>query len=188
MAVRDNPVHIHSVANECRIWVGCLASYNAGILHGEWIDVDGDGNTLAEAVQAMLKRSPAPNAEEWHIADHEGFGGVKIGGYESLETVAAWAELLEDHDGVCVKYAIGCGVTNPAEIGDFLEDAHVGHYESKQAYAEEHFGLNEMDDSDPRVSTLLRYMDWDRYIHGEIECAGYSFERDDDGVHVFQPV
>lgn len=179
------------MANQCRVWIGCLASYNAGSLHGEWIDVDGDTTVdeLNEAVQAILKSSPAVNAEEWHICDHEGFGGIEIGRYESLSIVAAMAMLISERGAVCVKYAMGCGYTGCKEISDHLDDAHVGHYETKQAYAEECIGIGEVSDDDPRVSLLLRYFDWDRYIHGELECAGICFEADPDGgYHVFQPV
>ncbi len=177
------------MANKCRVWVGCLASYNAGSLHGEWVDVDGDVDTLHEAVQAILKSSPSPNAEEWHICDTEGFGGIEIGRYESLTLVAATATLLDERGAVCVKHAMGRGYTGCKEISEFLEIAHMGHYESKQAYAEECLGVDEMSDDDPKVALLLRYFDFDRYIHGELECAGVCFESDGDGgYHVFQPV
>ena len=41
-----------------RIYVACLASYNAGILHGEWIEATADADELKARVQAMLDRSP----------------------------------------------------------------------------------------------------------------------------------
>ena len=40
-----------------RIYVACLASYNAGILHGEWIDVTDDLEEMQESIDAMLSRS-----------------------------------------------------------------------------------------------------------------------------------
>ena len=139
-----------------KIWVGCLASYNAGDLHGEWIDVDGDLESLSEAVQAILKSSPSPNAEEWHICDHEGFGGIEITRYESLERICGLAELLESHPVACVKYAFGCGYMDLAEIPGFLETVHMGHYESKQAYAETHLGVQ------ARINPLYhKFMPWD---------------------------
>ena len=36
-----------------RIYVACLASYNAGILHGEWIDAT-DADVIREAIANML--------------------------------------------------------------------------------------------------------------------------------------
>ena len=40
-----------------RIYVACLAAYNAGRLHGEWIDADQQIDALWAEVNAMLNRS-----------------------------------------------------------------------------------------------------------------------------------
>jgi antirestriction protein len=40
-------------ADRPRIYVACIASYNAGILHGRWIDVT-DPDDIWERVAAML--------------------------------------------------------------------------------------------------------------------------------------
>ena len=45
-----------------RIYVACLASYNAGCLHGAWIDCEGkDADDIQTEVNAMLRASPWPN-------------------------------------------------------------------------------------------------------------------------------
>lgn len=44
-----------------RVYVACLASYNAGTLHGRWIDADQDADDIASEVAAMLRESPYPN-------------------------------------------------------------------------------------------------------------------------------
>ncbi len=69
-----------------RIYVACLASYNAGILHGEWIETTADADELKARVQAMLDRSPEPYAEEWAIHDCEGF--AHLDEYEDLDVIA----------------------------------------------------------------------------------------------------
>jgi len=76
-----------------RIYVACLASYNAGRLHGAWIDVDTDKDAMAAKVDAMLKASPMPNAEEFAIHDYDEF--PNMGEYPSLDAIAATAELVE---------------------------------------------------------------------------------------------
>jgi len=43
-----------------RVYVACLASYNAGTLHGTWIDAT-DADTMRDAIAAMLRQSPYPN-------------------------------------------------------------------------------------------------------------------------------
>lgn len=101
---------------ECRIYVACLASYNNGVLHGAWIDVDGkDADELQEEINAILRSSPYPNvtvehegkrvpsAEEWAIHDHEGFADL-IEEYTSMQDIAALAEAL--NNGETSRFAV----------------------------------------------------------------------------------
>ena len=44
-----------------RIYAACLASYNAGILHGEWIDADQCADEIQDDVNKMLRASTQPN-------------------------------------------------------------------------------------------------------------------------------
>ena len=60
-----------------RIYVACLSSYNAGRLHGRWIDCDQTAEEIREEIRLMLEESPEPWAEEWAIHDYEGFGGLR---------------------------------------------------------------------------------------------------------------
>jgi len=57
-----------------RIYVACLAAYNAGRLHGRWIDAAQDAADIQAEVRKMLAASPQADAEEWAIHDYEGFG------------------------------------------------------------------------------------------------------------------
>lgn len=47
-------------ATSPRIYVACLSSYNAGRLHGKFLDVN-DLETLQEEIHDILKTSPEPN-------------------------------------------------------------------------------------------------------------------------------
>jgi len=67
------------MADTPRIYVACLAAYNGGTLHGEWIDADQSADDIGEAIKQMLSRSPEPCAEEWAIHDHENFQGIELG-------------------------------------------------------------------------------------------------------------
>ena len=45
-----------------RIYVADLAAYNAGILHGVWVELDGkDEDEIQSEIDAMLRASPEPN-------------------------------------------------------------------------------------------------------------------------------
>ncbi|MGO1069471.1 antirestriction protein ArdA [Lysobacter sp. CA199] len=46
------------------IYVACLASYNAGILHGDWIDLEIlDAEEAREEIARILRESPRPNVK-----------------------------------------------------------------------------------------------------------------------------
>ena len=89
-----------------RIYVACLAAYNNGHLHGEWINVK-DEASIWEAVQAMLFRSPIEeDAEEWAIHDYEGFEGAEVGEYFSFANVVELADFIRE------RGALGAQVLN----------------------------------------------------------------------------
>ncbi|APS58040.1 antirestriction protein ArdA [Piscirickettsia salmonis] len=53
------------------VYIASLSDYNAGRFHGEWVSVDGDEDTLYEAIQNILSSSEEEGAEEWAIHDYE---------------------------------------------------------------------------------------------------------------------
>jgi len=66
------------MSEEIKIYVACLAAYNNGYLHGEWIDATQELSDIYDQVNAMLKASPVEEeAEEYAIHDYEGFGGYQ---------------------------------------------------------------------------------------------------------------
>ncbi|HET6538119.1 MAG TPA: antirestriction protein ArdA [Sphingopyxis sp.] len=77
-----------------RIYVACLAAYNNGHLHGAWIDADQDADEIRDEIAAMLARSPIKDAEEYAIYDYEGFEGVTIKEYATIESVARMATFI----------------------------------------------------------------------------------------------
>ena len=80
-----------------RIYVACLASYNAGILHGRWIDCDQGVDHIHEEVAAMLKESTQQFAEEWAIHDHQFLGNISE--CTSFDTCANIGEAITNaHD------------------------------------------------------------------------------------------
>ncbi|KKL79783.1 hypothetical protein LCGC14_2011310 [marine sediment metagenome] len=118
---------------ELRIYVACLASYNAGKLHGEWIDANQSAEEIGEEVATMLKESPEPNAEEWAIHDYEGFGDLMLSEHESFETIASIAERVEKHGEPWLAYVGEVGLM----YADEFEDAYCGEWDSFKDYVEE---------------------------------------------------
>ena len=87
---------------EPRIYLASLTDYNAGILHGRWVDADHDTEILHEATQEMLAKSPTAArygepAKEWAIHDFEGFGNVRLREFQSLDEVSQLAQGIVEH-------------------------------------------------------------------------------------------
>lgn len=62
-----------------KVWLGCLAAYNRGYLHGEWIDLSGGVDSFDDACRRILESSPVPGAEELWGMDSELLGSGEIG-------------------------------------------------------------------------------------------------------------
>lgn len=147
-----------------RIYVACLAAYNNGHLHGQWIDATSDQTEMSEAVQAMLTKSPVADAEEYAIHDMEGLP-PSFGEYVGLDTVAAYVSLLEDFDYLDedVIAAVYDNFRNLEETRSALEDNFVGIYSSFQDYADEAANewLASLDIKDD--NPLMRYFDYEAF-------------------------
>lgn len=150
-----------------RIYAASLSDYNAGRLHGAWIDADQEPDELHVAVTAMLAASHEPGAEEWAIHDYEGFGPVELSEYESLERVSLLATGITEHGLGFAAWATTAG-TEPAALRLF-EEAYRGHWESVTAYAEE------LLDDLGATEVLERVPDWlQPYVQLDVE----GFARD----------
>lgn len=96
-----------------RIYVASLSDYNAGILHGVWLDFDNFDHItdLWKVIKEMLAASPDAKdtgrpAEEWAIHDYEGWLGFSLSEYEDLDTLwdayTILSEVLEEYDAEAV--------------------------------------------------------------------------------------
>ena len=160
---------------ERRIYVADLAAYNAGTLHGVWIDADQDADAIEAEVKAMLAKSPEPGAEEWAIHDHEGFGRL-IGESTSFADVAALAAALREH-GEAFRLFLENGEEMPEAVERF-EEAYCGEWKD-----EEEFAWNLLDDMGTLRGDSLaeRYFDIKAFTY-DLFLGDYWYE---DG-HVFR--
>ncbi len=195
---------------ETRIYVASLSDYNAGTLHGEWIDLQGkDVDDVHAEIQAMLRSSPsmkypfAEVPEEWAIHDYEGFGPINLGEYETTETVVVIAELINEHGGAfAVWYAMKrdeYGVLTSEELAELFEESFCGEYESGSDYAQElaeaigcfsveHGSSSLGNPVDVSGRWPFTCIDWDRAWR-ELSHDGYWTERSGApsyGVYVFR--
>lgn len=122
-----------------RIWVGSLADYNNGVLHGAWMDAAREPEQIQAGIQTMLADSPwtartGEPAEEWGIFDYDNFGACRIDQHEDLDWISAVAKGITQHGLAFAAWAEV--VEEPALLPDF-DAAYLGHYDSLHAYVEQ---------------------------------------------------
>ena len=165
--------------SEYNIYVADLAAYNNGILHGVWIDATQELEDIQEAIQIMLAASPEPYAEEWAIHDYDGFGGLGLGEYESIEHVHAIAIFLDEHEGLgAAVLSHWCADIEQAKKA-LSEDYH-GRFTSLADFAQ---ALTEETTSIP--NSLAFYIDYEK-MGRDLEITDvYTVTTAHDEVHVF---
>jgi antirestriction protein len=169
------------------IYVACLAAYNAGHLHGVWIEFTPgiDAGDVQLAIDEMLKNSPEPDAEEWDIHDSEHFAEFSS---HDLELLCQVAELIHEHGEGAVKGFIDhMGSVNTAAEIDNFSDIYLGCYASEADFCEEHFGIAEAAENIQVFdwATLDQYIDWERIANDAFINSYYSYEAGYNKVHVY---
>ena len=168
-----------------RIYVACLAAYNNGRLHGEWIDADQSADELHEAIQRMLAASPEPGAEEWAIHDFEGFAPLRLGEYESLESVAAIAAGIAEHSEAFTAWLSYDSDRDPVDTSAF-EDAYRGEWESLRAYAESFAADIGLYDAAEKSGSAYVVVDIDMLTR-DLDIELYAVDSANHTVYVFDP-
>lgn len=165
-----------------RIYVACLASYNAGTLHGKWIDADQDADSIHTEIKEMLAESQEGGAEEYAIHDFEGFGSYELREFTDIETVSQIAEAIRKHGEIITDILNHLG----GDIDDAikcLEEQYQGEYNSLEDWASEFLEdcgfLNEIPEN------LRYYFDFEKYARdAELNGDIFTIKRDRK-VHVF---
>ncbi|WP_404465275.1 antirestriction protein ArdA [Micrococcus antarcticus] len=169
-----------------RVWIGCLACYNAGRLVGHWCDAAGaDAVTLADVHRSA--GGARRDCEELWVMDHE-----RLPVREEMDptTAARWGALHEEvgedrWDGFCAWVRSGAY----EEDGDGLpaagafEDAYEGCWPSFEDYAyrlADDVGLQHGWSEEART-----YFSWERWVRDL--AFDYVVEDAAGGdVHVFR--
>ncbi|AEJ93434.1 anti-restriction protein [Mycobacterium phage Benedict] len=176
-----------------KIYVADLAAYNAGVLHGVWIDLEGKTvNEVEDEIHVMMRegqrlyvpRTLSPH-EEWAIHDYEGFGDIRISEHEDLGTLLDLSEAIEKHGDPFVAWiseAVG-DIGYFADVADAVsqfEDCFVGPMTLEDyayEYASEVLGLKD---------TALDYFNYEKFAN-DLSMSGDMTEVYYNGVdYVFR--
>lgn len=188
-----------------KIWIGCLAAYNNGKHHGEWVDAAVDEDEIWEAQKRIIATSPEqPFAEEHYIADHEGFAPYRVHEYANLSTVAQVARLIEEHGPAFAAWLANdesvLTDANDHELEEGFRESYRGEWDSEKAFAEEEseqLGLpgvgfvykqtsaNFAVAYEPCLDELSPYIDWDSVTRATMEDC-WSADADGGNVYIFR--
>ncbi|KZM68851.1 antirestriction protein ArdA [Nocardia terpenica] len=156
------------------IYVASLTDYNAGRLHGEWLDVLDfiDGADLLAAVDRMLRKSPTARregavAEEWAIHDYDGFGGFEVSAWARFDDVFDLAKTLDELEKLDEAEAFTVFIQEIRGLDEFdgltdavagFRDAYVG------AMSPADYAYDVMEDALSQVDDTIRmYFDFEAY-------------------------
>lgn len=161
-----------------RIYVACLAAYNNGILHGEWIDADQGSEGIRSAIAEMLKASPIAGAEEYAIHDYVGFEGASIAEYQGIDSVAALASFIAEHGALGGKLIDHMGSLD--DTREAIENHYAGEYRSLADFVQEW-----TEESTDIPESLEYYIDWEQMARDYEINDVLSIETGFECVHVF---
>jgi len=161
------------VKQDSQIYVACLASYNAGCLSGEWITPADTEEKLQGQIDAILKASPEPEAEEWAIHDYDNF--PNLGEYPSNTDIIKIVEAQKKHGTSQINAFISIYQIEDLE---HFEDSYAGEYDSFSDYS------NELADDCFNASDT-QYFDYDAF---ERDCHFDCHEADapNHKVYIFR--
>lgn len=179
-----------SVDSDPRVWVGCLACYNAGRLRGKWITAERMAEEIdAERVTFLGLGVPSDRGtvcalcggDEWDIMDHENVPRdcQSVRGF--MDNADALVEM--DADVLERLIVLGDWLGGSMSFNDLFqydEDNYRGQWDTFKEYAENY--ADEVGDLDAMPEHLRDYFDIDAYARD----LAFDYYHDDATGHVWR--
>lgn len=163
-----------------RIYIACLAAYNNGHLHGDWIDADKGVEYIQEGIKLILDTSPIKDSEEWAIHDFENFGSLQISEYESIEKVAEYATFAAEFGELGMEVLANFnGDMDYAK--EALEDHYWGEHSDQEEFA---YYLTHEVNATEIPKNLEYYIDY-KMMARDLFCGDFYFIELQGNIHVF---
>tara|TARA_R100001509_G_scaffold151849_1_gene111582 strand:- start:781 stop:1320 length:540 start_codon:yes stop_codon:yes gene_type:complete len=162
-----------------RIYVACLSSYNAGKLHGTWIDLDYKSvDEVEKEIELMLKASSEPYAEEYAIHDFE---GIRCEENTDIATIVEKVETLNElDDSEKTAFLAFLDYENNGTLENF-RDSYQGHWDNEKEYAIHLFDECYLDEMPEH---LTHYIDYEAFRY-DLFLDHFSIDAKPYGVFVF---
>lgn len=180
--------HERLPARNPRVWIGSLADYNNGVLHGDWVDAAVEEEALIAAAQAILATSEEPGAEEYAIFDYDDFGDFRPEQYEQLSLVAKVARGIQEYGDAYAAWAQLHDADS--DMLDAFEDSYLGEYDSPEDWAGEVADESSIEQriEDTFGENLARFIRFDAAQFAQDAWLGgdiYVMHKDDGGCWIF---
>jgi antirestriction protein len=187
-----------------KVWIACLASYNAGRLVGEWVDATDIDEMYAArdrvakaAVEEAKKAGEYPvyfgEPEEFAIHDYDNFGSLAstLGEYPSWAKVAKIGAMIEEHGAPMLAWLETLDELDEIDEDDF-HDHFRGEWDSEAAYAMEVVmeigsgGVPAQVDGIDIFDELSSYLDWESIARAMFQHGNYTYVRANGTGYVFE--
>lgn len=170
-----------------KIYVADLAAYNAGTLHGAWIDLEGkDAEDVWAEISAIIESSPVEGAEEHAIHHYEGFGDYKVDEYDRIDDLVALVEAFEEHGqepfSAFLSYHGSYYSGKLEDAASDFEESYQGEWDSEEAYAENY--LEDTGQLNEIPEWAQPYFDMEAYARSMFMDSHSSIDSA-SGVYVF---
>jgi len=130
---------------ELGFYCACLAAYNNGLMHGNWIDLDlcSDVEDIKAAIDLVLKSSPEAGAEEYAAHDYSGLPGYLTDSeWPDLAALIEYKEARAHFTGSgellrLEAFELLCEDRHATVSADDLDENFCGFYTSGAEYAQD---------------------------------------------------
>jgi len=133
--------------SDVQLCVQCLAAYNQGHHHFMWLDLEELNSEdeeefkkqFQQAIDYVIKTSPAADAEEWFFTDHCGIDSI-YSEYIGAEELFTYLEGLREAKAAGYSHELWENYLNEIDPSDRsfdnFQDEYYGCYESGEDFAE----------------------------------------------------
>ena len=188
LTIATKPAGIATGCPDVGAYIACLASYNSGVLHGAWIDLEeiGDVDDIQECIAWVMATSSEPGAEEYAVHDWAGVPRSMQAEWPNWgQTLPLIHAIAEHGEAFEVWHSNAPDYNN--DPADFQRD-YVGSYDSGADFVREHYEEH-YSDALTAIDELVFAIDWQAvWERGDISQdywgsegpSGYSA-----GFHIF---